>query len=113
MKTNYFFKKMVWAMAITATCFVCEANAQNDDPYKEFVSPQWGLKCPEGHTRLTEYRAEAENNPKAKKQYNKLMKRISKAQAKREKVLKKPASRRTGNFSAAPTFRARQAVTRT
>ena len=89
MKTNYFFKKMVWAMAIAATCFVCEANAQNDDPYKEFVSPQWGLKCPEGHTRLTEYRAEAENNPKAKKQYNKLMKRISKAQAKREKVLKK------------------------
>lgn len=67
MKTNYFFKKMVWAMAIAATCFVCEANAQNDDPYKEFVSPQWGLKCPEGHTRLTEYRAEAEKQSKSEK----------------------------------------------
>lgn len=89
MKTYQILKNMAWALSIAATCFVSEAKAQNDDPYKEFVSPQWGLKCPEGHTRLTEYKAQGENDAKVQKQYNKLMKRIDKAKAKREKVLKK------------------------
>lgn len=98
MKTKRFMKNMAWALTLAATCLFTEVKAQNDDPYKEFVSPQWGLKCPEGYIRLTEYKALAETDAVAKKQYDKLMKCIDKSKNKRQKTLKKAFKKEKPRF---------------
>lgn len=83
------------AMLLCATCFATRAMANTtnddneDDPYKEFVSPQWGLKCPDGYIRLTEYKKLAETDATARQQYDKLMKLMDKCKAKRQKLMKK------------------------
>lgn len=98
MKTKRFMKNMAWALTLAAACLFTEVKAQNDDPYKEFVSPQWGLKCPEGYIRLTEYKALAETDAVAKKQYDKLMKCIDKSKKKRQKTLKKAFKKEKARF---------------
>lgn len=96
MKTMKDFRRAMLFMALCATClFGAKAanttndNNEEDDPYKEFVSPQWGLKCPEGHIRLTEYKKLAETDATASKQYDKLLSTMNKAKAKRQKLMKK------------------------
>lgn len=64
-------------------------NAEEDDPYKEFVSPQWGLKCPEGYIRMTEYKKRAETDATAREQLDKLTSLMDKYKAKRQKLMKK------------------------
>ena len=96
MKTMKDFRRAMLFMALCATClFGAKAanttndNNEEDDPYKEFVSPQWGLKCPEGYIRLTEYKRLAETDATASKQYDKLRSTMDKAKAKRQKLMKK------------------------
>ena len=98
MKTNRFMKNMTWALTLIAVCLFVEVKAQDDDPYKEFVSPQWGLKCPEGYVRMTEFREQAKSFTTAKKYYDQLMKCISKAKAKRQKVLAKAYRKKQARF---------------
>lgn len=98
MKTNRFMKNMTWALTLIAVCLFVEVKAQDDDPYKEFVSPQWGLKCPEGYVRMTEFREQAKSFTTAKKYYDRLMKCISKAKAKRQKVLAKAYRKKQARF---------------
>ena len=98
MKTNRFMKNMTWALTLIAVCLFVEVKAQDDDPYKEFVSPQWRLKCPEGYVRMTEVREQAKSFTTAKKYYDQLMKCISKAKAKRQKVLAKAYRKKQTRF---------------
>ena len=96
MKATLFFRSAMLAMLLCATFFANHAMAQNtnnnnteeEDPYKEFVSPQWGLKCPDGYIRLTEYKKLAETDATARKQLDKLTSLMNKYKAKRQKMMK-------------------------
>ena len=57
---------------------------EEEDPYKEFVSPQWGLKCPEGYIRLTEYKTLANQDATARQQLDQLTSLMDKYKAKRQ-----------------------------
>ena len=61
---------------------------EEEDPYKEFVSPQWGLKCPEGYIRMTEYKELAKTDATAREQLDKLTSLMEKYKAKRQKMMK-------------------------
>ena len=63
-------------------------NTEEEDPYKEFVSPQWGLKCPEGYIRMTEYKELAKTDATAREQLDKLTSLMDKYKAKRQKMMK-------------------------
>ena len=105
MKATLFFRSAMLAMLLCATCFATRAMANTtnddneDDPYKEFVSPQWGLKCPDGYIRLTEYKKLAETDATARQQYDKLMKLMDKCKAKRQKLMKKAYKKVTTRHS--------------
>ena len=58
---------------------------EDDDPYKEFVSPQWGFKCPEGYIRLTEYEELTKTDKNAAKQYTLLVNTMQAAKQLRNK----------------------------
>ena len=94
MKATLFFRSAMLAMLLCATCFATRAMANTtnddneDDPYKEFVSPQWGLKCPEGYIRMTEYKELAKTDATARKQLDKLTSLMNKYKAKRQKMMK-------------------------
>ena len=62
---------------------------EEEDPYKEFVSPQWGLKCPEGYIRMTEYKELAKTDATARQQLDQLTSLIDKYKAKRQKMIKR------------------------
>ena len=104
MKANLFIKSTVWILTFLVGNLFMEGKAVNvttnedDDPYKEFVSPQWGLKCPEGYIRLTEFKAQAQSSTTAKMYYDQLMKCISKAKAKRQKMLGKAYRKKQARF---------------
>ena len=61
---------------------------EEEDPYKEFVSPQWGLKCPEGYIRMTEYKELAKTDAIAREQLDKLTSLMDKYKAKRQEMMK-------------------------
>ena len=60
-------------------------SKEEDDPYKEFVSPQWGFKCPEGYIRLTEYEELTKTDKNAAKQYTLLVNTMQAAKQLRNK----------------------------
>ena len=62
-----------------------ETKEEEDDPYKEFVSPQWGFKCPEGYIRLTEYEELTKTDKNAAKQYTLLINTMQAAKQLRNK----------------------------
>ena len=62
-----------------------ETKEEEDDPYKEFVSPQWGFKCPEGYIRLTEYEELTKTDKNAAKQYTLLVNTMQAAKQLRNK----------------------------
>ncbi|MBR4302400.1 MAG: M56 family metallopeptidase [Bacteroidaceae bacterium] len=62
-----------------------EVVSADDDPYKEFVSPQWGFKCPEGYIRLTEYEELTKTDKNAAKQYTLLVNTMQAAKQLRNK----------------------------
>ena len=62
-----------------------ETKEEEDDPYKEFVSPQWGFKCPEGYIRLTEYEELTKTDKNAAKQYTLLVNTMQTAKQLRNK----------------------------
>ena len=62
-----------------------ETKEEDDDPYKEFVSPQWGFKCPEGYIRLTEYEELTKTDKNAAKQYTLLVNTMQAAKQLRNK----------------------------
>lgn len=62
-------------------------NQKDDDPYKDFISPQRGLKCPNGYVRLTDYANLAKTDKIVAKQYELLTSTISEAKALRNKAL--------------------------
>ena len=62
-----------------------ETKEEDDDPYKEFVSPQWGFKCPEGYIRLTEYEELTKTDKNAAKQYTLLINTMQAAKQLRNK----------------------------
>ncbi len=62
-----------------------ETNEEDDDPYKEFVSPQWGFKCPEGYIRLTEYEELTKTDKNAAKQHTLLINTMQAAKQLRNK----------------------------
>lgn len=62
-----------------------ETKEEEDDPYKEFVSPQWGFKCPEGYIRLTEYEELTKTDMNAAKQYTLLVNTMQAAKQLRNK----------------------------
>ena len=62
-----------------------ETKEEEDDPYKEFVSPQWGFKCPEGYIRLTEYEELTKTDKNAAKQHTLLINTMQAAKQLRNK----------------------------
>ena len=62
---------------------------EEEDPYKEFVSPQWGLKCPEGYIRMTEYKELAKTDATARLQLDQLTSLMDKYKAMRQKMMKR------------------------
>ena len=62
-----------------------ETKEEDDDPYKEFVSPQWGFKCPEGYIRLTEYEELTKTDKNAAKQHTLLINTMQAAKQLRNK----------------------------
>ena len=64
-------------------------NTEEEDPYKEFVSPQWGLKCPEGYIRMTEYKELAKTDATAREQLDELTSLMDKYKAMRQKMMKR------------------------
>ena len=62
-----------------------DTKEEEDDPYKEFVSPQWGFKCPEGYIRLTEYEELTKTDKNAAKQYTLLVNTMQAAKQLRNK----------------------------
>ena len=62
-----------------------ETKEEEDDPYKEFVSPQWGFKCPEGYIRLTEYEELTKTDKNVAKQYTLLVNTMQAAKQLRNK----------------------------
>ena len=96
MKTKQSYRSAMWIMLLCTTFFANHAMAQNtnnnnteeEDPYKEFVSPQWGLKCPEGYIRMTEYKELAKTDATAREQLDKLTSLMDKYKAKRQKMMK-------------------------
>ena len=64
-----------------------DTKEEEDDPYKEFVSPQWGFKCPEGYIRLTEYEELTKTDKNAAKQYTLLVNTMQAAKQLRNKEL--------------------------
>ena len=81
-------EKVAFTTIITDIYEPANNNTEEEDPYKEFVSPQWGLKCPEGYIRMTEYKELAKTDAIAREQLDKLTSLMDKYKAKRQEMMK-------------------------